>query len=250
MGLMLAGEGIVRERVQRIVYSPGLSDSGDLEAATKTIMATTEPGAADYTVAALGIAAPADSRLVVKQIGVRLIVTIDSFGGVPVGTTLNYRIKRGGTSIGTGALSTGGSIGQKVVVENVTVGTLTGNAQYDVNLWVDQGNCVVSQCQVQVGLGTDNTSWSAPVARCLTLTHSGFCSIQGLLQIQGSGTPNLRIGAADAAIDQAIYNVSGSNALIQVRELLTTGVDFFLVGTVANELVYITAVTIILRSEE
>ena len=82
MALKLAGEEIgIQEKIETIVYSPSVKDSGDLESATKTITATAEASGsanADYN-AVLTLPDPDDARLVVKRIAARLAVTIDSF---------------------------------------------------------------------------------------------------------------------------------------------------------------------------
>jgi hypothetical protein len=79
----------VKEKLETIVYQPGLQDSGDLEAGTKTITATAEASGtsnADYT-AILTLSKPSDARLAVQRICARLQVTIDS---VPSGDTDLY----------------------------------------------------------------------------------------------------------------------------------------------------------------
>ena len=80
-----------QEKVETILYSPGLQNSGDLEAATKTITALAEATGlanADYS-KALTLPKPADTRLELERIGSRLSVTIDSFS---VATILYCRV--------------------------------------------------------------------------------------------------------------------------------------------------------------
>ena len=72
-----------------IDYAPGLQDSGDLEAATTVITATSKQGTPDYQTT-LTLPMPADSELEVKNCALRLDVTIDSFGAET--TSLTYRV--------------------------------------------------------------------------------------------------------------------------------------------------------------
>jgi len=170
------------ETIEQILYAPGYQDSGDLEAATKSITATSEPGAADYS-AVLTLPAPSDARLVVTRLGVRLSVTIDSFAGG--GATLNYRLKRAGVSLGTGTLSTGGSTGNKIVCMDATAGTLTGAATYELYLWVNAGSCVVSVCEIwsTVGIGSQ-PNWGLD---CLRIDYVGMLTISAHVDRIGTG---------------------------------------------------------------
>ena len=70
-----------QEKIGLIEYLPYLENTGDLEAGTKTITATSEATGvanADYSMA-LTLSKPSDARLVVTRIAARLAVTIDSF---------------------------------------------------------------------------------------------------------------------------------------------------------------------------
>ena len=71
----------VSEKIESITYSPGLQDSGDLEAGTHTIVPTARPaiGAAQYS-SSKTLVAPTDSRLVVRKIAARLNVNIAGLG--------------------------------------------------------------------------------------------------------------------------------------------------------------------------
>jgi len=67
-------------------WAPSLIDTGDLEAATKTITATTEPGADDYSIAKT-LPKPIDSRITARIISALLDLTIDT---IPVDDTTLY----------------------------------------------------------------------------------------------------------------------------------------------------------------
>lgn len=179
--------------VENLVYSPDIQDSGDLEAATKTITVTAEAGTEDYSVA-LTIAAPASSKMAVTRLTTRLSVTIDSFTGA---TILNYRIKRGGTSIGTGTISTGSSTGNKLVVNDVTTGTLTGAATYTIFFWVDQiTNCIISVVELWVGVGVNGGA----DAQCLTIDDvDGLVNLGWNVVVQGTGNMELQVHSPKGA---------------------------------------------------
>ena len=121
-------------------------------------------------------------RLVVARIGVRLQVTIDSWAG---GTTLNYRIKRGAVSIANGTLEAAAGVGAKLAVCDVTGAGLTGAATYTVFLWVNAGSCVVSVCQLQVGVGT--TQSTSNILDCMSLTFAGWVTANASYRRVGTG---------------------------------------------------------------
>ena len=79
-----------RPTVEQFLINGQLADTGDLEAATKTITATSEGAVPDYTSgsivlnnAGVQFCTPADARLRVLRIATRLSVTIDSATGTP-----------------------------------------------------------------------------------------------------------------------------------------------------------------------
>ncbi|MFC1904358.1 hypothetical protein ACFLXT_01120 [Chloroflexota bacterium] len=92
MALKLAGEETgIQEKVESILYQPGLVDSGDLESGTHTIVPTSRPaiGSAQYS-ASLTLSKPADARLVVRRIAARLKVNI---AGLGTATTVNCAVR-------------------------------------------------------------------------------------------------------------------------------------------------------------
>ncbi len=234
-------------RIETISYAPGLQDSNDLEAGTKVINATGEPGTSDYS-ASLALPAPADSRLSVLRIGVRLQVTIDSWAGG--GTTLNYRIKRNGVSIGTGTLATGAATGARYAAHDVTTGPLTGAGSYEVFLWVNSGSCTVSVCRLWAGVGSCNAAWYG-VDQCLHLARqSGMITffIVSRCEPYGGGVTSVPCGGDH-------YNRSYLRATQENEPVLPTGswlIDdvfgLYLGSGVATNLAYLMQMTIIVSS--
>lgn len=170
-------------RIESITYTPGIQESGDLESATKNIIALTEPGSPDYSTTML-VPTPDDDRLQVLRLAVRLQVTVDSWMGG--GTILNYRIQRNGISVGTGTLTNTGATGDLIIAHDITepAGNLTGPSSYDIYLWVDTGDCVISGVKAWGGVGTNIVNPGNPFISCILLVFSGFCSPSVLADAQ------------------------------------------------------------------
>lgn len=227
------------------LYDPGLQDSTDLEAATKSITATSEPGAADYT-SALTIAAPSSPKLSVSRICVQLNVTIDSWAGA--GTTLNYRIKRGGTSIGTGTLEAAAGTGAKIVAHDVTSGTLTGEATYTVFLWVNADSCVISVCRIYVGVGHTGGGPDSS-GKCININHTGTISAVFTNNRQGSGTCSAGISFNSSQTWSNIQAVASNGTRFQLQRCIVDGNAYmWAYGTVTGDLNYITGIAVNFQS--
>ncbi|RJO62672.1 MAG: hypothetical protein C4542_02755 [Dehalococcoidia bacterium] len=188
-----------QERVEVLAYTPDIQNSGDLEAATKTVTATAKPGAADYS-ASLTIPAPSDARWLVKRAGVRLQITVDSIpAGHFYGSLYVNGVERKTFDL-TGT-------GDKPVVQDLTEGQFnigTANS-FGVYLWVDAGQAVVSLCQVWQAVGSTDTGFSFPF--CLQLLHKGFAQWMIETNRIGTGTGDLRIGQGDGC-RPSCYNTS------------------------------------------
>ncbi len=177
--------------LRQIYYNPGAAkDSGDLETSTKTISAGSEPGTADYSVQ-LTIPAPIFPEIAVLRMGVRLKVTIDSFGGG--GAVLNYRLRRNGTSIATGTVSTGGGTGDKLLVCDVVNPVLGSADTYTIFFWVDMGTCIISAVQLWAAPGT-TAMFYAPV---LSITYTGHMQVTGYGSRIGTGVFTIQVDTTD-----------------------------------------------------
>jgi hypothetical protein len=187
-----------QERVEVLAYTPDIQNSGDLEAATRTITATSKPGAADYS-ASLTIPAPSDARWQVKRAGIRLQLTVDSItAGHLYGALYVNGVERKTFDL-TGT-------GDKVVVQDLTEGQFnigTANS-FGVYLWVDAGQAVVSLCQIWQAVGSTDTGFSFPF--CLQLLHKGMAQWMIETNRIGTGTGDLRIGTGDCGIGMRMSN--------------------------------------------
>jgi hypothetical protein len=179
-----------QDRVEVLSYQPDMQTSGDLEPAARTVTATAKPGAPDYS-ASLTVPAPSDSRLLVKRVGVRFQLTIDSItAGHLYGSLYVNGVERKAFDL-TGA-------GDKFVVVDLVEGQFSvGNPNgYAVYLWVDSGQAAVSLCQLWQAVGTTDAGYSFPF--CLQLIHKGLVQWMFETNRVGTGTGDLRIGQGDS----------------------------------------------------
>lgn len=248
--LKLAGEFEVgREKIESIVLEFGAPNTGDLEAGTKTISATTEAsgvGNADYS-SSKTLPKPSDVRLEVKRICARLAVTIDSTNG---GFALQCRVYVDAQDADHRLFDvTWDNItGQYFEVIDLTSGTIfdllsDGSAHtFYFFFWSQYGGHIISQVQLWEGVGTYSTSRQL----VLQLSHEGFCYIYvRALQI-GSGSGQYTLFFKDQSLQR--YKADTSN---DGRDLLLIkDIDIKLKGTVATDLNYIDGVAINLRSEQ
>ncbi|MDO8688796.1 MAG: hypothetical protein Q7R39_02075 [Dehalococcoidia bacterium] len=169
--------------MERILYLPGLKDSGDIEAGTKTITAVAKPGSPDYTTS-LTTDAPSDARLAVTQMAARLQLTIDSMTAGHLYGELHVN----GVNRKTFDFT---STGAKLAAIDLSAGQFNvGSANtLEVYLWVDSGNAVVSLCQLWQAVGQQRTI--GPFA-CLEIHHSGFLQLGFWADRLGSGAITVR----------------------------------------------------------
>ena len=239
-----------QEKVETLVYKPDPQDSGDLEAGTKTITATSEAsglGNADYSTA-LTLTKPDDARLIVKRIAARLAVTIDSFD---TATNLYCRVYVDAQDADHRLFDEDwDSIGAKLNAVNTHSGAKAtifdllkdGSAHtFYFFFWVNQANnAVISLVQLWEGVGSCDTN---VVDSCLDLNFSGVASLKMHTGLKGTGATQKRI----APKDQKYYPW----ALGDVLHWVCRAGDFMqLWGSVATDLNYLAIVIINLRSEQ
>lgn len=244
----------VKEKLELISYQPGLQDTGDLEAATKTITATAEASGlanADYS-ASLTLSKPADARLVVKKICARLQVTIDT---IPSGDTNLYcrvYVDAQATANRLFDLSWN-STGAKLSAVDTHLANLStifdllkngSSHTFYFFFWkAGTGTGIIISCvQLWEGVGT-----CIPGAGTLVmlLTHTGGLSGFMIANKSGTGTVNSRV-----TFGNTVYYVYSGATEFAIPN--TFGIDFgFCVnGTVATDLNYVGLVLLNLRSEQ
>lgn len=175
-----------QEKIETITYDPELQDSGDLEAATKTITATSKPGTADYS-ANLTIPAP-PSRVVVTKLALRGNIHIDSFGGAPTATKLYCTVECNGVEkVSAKELTSAGA--DNFLAADLAADFNLGSAnELKVYLWADQGNAVISVCQLWLAWGSSAVGYGYTAVG--QLSFKGFVSLYCLLRSLGSGSAN------------------------------------------------------------
>lgn len=244
MALRLAGEDTgIQERVESIAYSIGLQDSGDLEATTKTITATTKPATPDYT-STLTIPAVPDNRLEVLRTAIRVQIDIDSFGSTPVATKLFCTVEVNGVEKLSAVEFT--AVGANLAAVDLTAGFNLGSANtLEVFLWVDQGEVVVSLAQLWMTVGTTLTSGRPTV---LKIRHSGLLALASRLKRVGTGTPILQLcPAATAWVTFA--EASGFNGILKAPAFVCiSGSLIVCYGTVTTDLNYVENIYLHFRS--
>lgn len=255
MALRLAGEEIgIQEKVEALTYSPNLQDSGDLEAGTKTITATSEAsglGNADYS-KALTLANPDDARLVIKRMGTRLAVTIDSFD---TATHLYCRVYVDAQDAdhrlfdedwdSTGAKLDATSIHS--ALKSTIFNLLKDGTEHTFYFffWIDQANnAIISLVQLWECVGSGNVNDSSAIA--LEVVHTGFLSFAAKLGLQGTGTAKARFRPVD---DIWVYYIEqNGEGRFALTSLLAKKEGFTIWTTLGTDISYLDHVWLNLRS--
>lgn len=256
--LKLAGEGLYRERLETIAYSPGLKDTGDLEAGTHTIVPTSRPatGSAQYS-AQLTLTAPPDARLAILRLATRLSVNIVSLGTathvycsvrVDVDDAGHELFSEDWTSTGAKLDAVDTHSGNKVTIFN----SLKDGAAHTFYFlfWAD----AASQAQIDVvelweGVGT---SVIASGAAPLEVVHTGWMALAANLVRVGTGTLSHALfnGSSGASTYVKTYTATGYITMHESQTMYPGKVTVGLLGTVATDLNYLSAMTAVLRSEQ
>lgn len=257
MALKLAGEEVgLQEKIENIVYKPGLQDSGDLESGTKVITATSEAsgvGNADYS-KSLTISKPDDARITIRSVASRLAVTIDSFDAA---THLYCRVYVDAQDADHRLFDMDwDSTGAKLAADNWTNGTIfdllpDGNPHMlYFFFWVNQANnAVISSVQLWEAVGWANITG---YGRGVKLTHRGFANLMITLGRVGTGTCSFRI-SPDSQSDSYFTDIKdgcGEYERIFVPCVLMYDTAYFRpsVTTVLTDLWYIRVIRVYLRS--
>lgn len=231
--------------IESVTGSFGVRNTGDLEAATKTITATSKPGTADYS-AALTLNAPSDARMAVKRIAARLNVVRDSGTSSNLYCTVSVDSADGSTN----KLLDGVDV-QAAALQgtNLTTGTIFdllkdgASHTFYFFFWVDAGDSVISLVQLWECVGT----YGSGAAVIMEITHTGLMSLSRWSDVIGSGTVTTRLYHDG----ETYYVLPGKTSYLPHTLSLFCCVTKLVVnytGTVATDLNYLTNVETILRS--
>lgn len=258
MALKLAGEEIgIQEKIETITYNPGLQDTGDLEAGTKTITATSKPGTADYS-KALTIASPGDARGIIRRIAARLSVTRDSGTSSNLYCTVAVDSADGSANRLFNAVDVQAAALQ---VANLTAGTVfdlltDGSAHtFYFFFWVNAGDSVISAVRLWEGVGNTTTTWH-PV---FTFEVAGLVGtiVKGRRAGSGSGThrvyngitPSGSVRVEKGQISGAAINY-GDVSLEGIYTTLVSGLTLVTHTAVDTDIMVIEESLIVIRSEQ
>lgn len=256
MALKLAGEGIgIQEKIELISYLPDIKNTGDLEAGTKTITATSEATGvanADYS-QALTLPKPSDGRLVITRVASRLAVTIDSMTAghlycrvyVDAQDAAHRLFDKDWTSPGAKLDAVDTHAGNLSTIFDL----LKDGAAHTFYFffWVDSGNVVISLVQLWEGVGSCGSSNNN---NCLRLLHTGLVDAYFGKYREGTGTPTILL-----SLDAATNWISWSTTVIYndsagiLRTMLLDSAYISCIGTVVTDLNYIIRIAFVLRSE-
>ena len=236
-----------QERIEQLAYSPGVQDTGDLEADIRTITATAEASGlanADYTIS-LTLPRPGWDILEVLRVASRLSVTIDSFDGathlycriyVDAQDTEHRLFDMDFTDTGEKLTAVDTYVEYKATIFNLLHDG--GAHTFYFFFWVDQANnAVISAVRLWEAVGTCSTSLNhIPLVQ---LTHTGLANFFARHIRIGSGSSEVylayEIGRYYAAPDNSGY--------LAIPSILFANTPIlYCRGTVATDLNYVHAV--------
>ena len=243
-----------QERIETLSYTCPLQDSGDLEAGTKTITATSEAsgvGSADYN-DALTLPKPDDARLTVERIASRLQVTIDSM----TAGHLYCRVYVDAQDAKHLLFDEDWDAAEaKLDAVDTLVGTLEpifdllgdGLAHtFYFFFWVDSGNAVISVTELWEAVGSCYTGTQREIIR---LNMQGIISLFCWGQRVGTGSTTLSL-ADPSALGLYFATETATVCRLIVASFLCKNDCFAMKGSVATDLNYISSLYINLRSEQ
>ena len=240
----------MQEKVETVYYQPGLHDSGNLEAGTKAITATSKPASPDYTA---GLTTPAvdDSRLKVLRLKQRLNVYIDSFGGTPEAIKLYYSVEVNGVERASGEFTSAGADNPACWVLTEGQFNLGSANQIDIFLWVDQGNATISACQLWQGIDSlANYDWQTE-GSVLRLKHRGFLVAGARARRVGTGNTTVSLQSKNITTKTSRFACVNGNSDVMTSGNLTLSDDevyLRICGSVDTDLRYLSDCTFVLRS--
>ena len=255
--LKLAGEGITRERIESIVYNPGLKTTNDLESGTHTIVPTARPGIASAQyLAQFTLPKPDDARLMVKRIAARLSVNIAGMG-TATHVYLSVRVdaddsdhelfSEDWTSVGSKLSAVDTHSGNKATIFNLLKDG--GAHTFYLLLWADVASqATVDLVQLWEGVGSSDITGGSP---CLEISHSGWLGVADNVGRQGTGTVNQCIFSGTVAIGQRLRTITTSQELAMADNMSLSydKVILSIFGTFATDLNYLDVIRVLLRSE-
>ena len=232
------------EKIETLLYSPGLQDSSDLETGTRVITAVSKPVAADYS-RVLTLAKPGDARLEITMIAARLQVTRDSGASGNLYCTVSVDSPNGSANLLFNGVDVQANPLQAVRIDTGAVFNLLSDGQphtFYFFLWVNAGNAVISLVQLWECIGSNNNNIYN--GNCLKINHSGLVQPSVNFGLLGSGTPGAVLWRPDLAnVRMSVSQYAMSNLM-----LVKDSISLSLTSTVDSSLCYISECYFILVS--
>ena len=249
-----------QEKIETLIYSPGLPTTGDKEAGTHTIVPTARPAIASAQYShSFALAKPDDARLVVQRIAARLNVNIAGLGTathvycsvrVDVDDADHELFNEDWTSVGNKLDAIDTHDTSKAVIFNL----LKDGAAHTFYFlfWADVASqATIDLVQLWEGVGSCSTGG---IVICITLTHKGFAWLGCRAGMQGTGTPYLSWHWADPIIAATFVAEWSGHAdytpNITPLCLIPEKAYLRVLGTVATDLNCALQVAIALRSQQ
>ena len=240
----------VSEKIETLTYTPGVPNSGDLEAGTHTIVPTSRPAIASAQYShSLTLSKPDDARLVVKRIASRLNVNIAGLGTathvycsvrVDVDDTDHELFNEDWTSIGDKLDAVDTHDTNKAVIFNL----LKDGAAHTFYFlfWADVASqATIDLVQLWEAVGSCNIS---PYSLgCLILDFVGLISFMTFPIRIGTGTVQFRLNTK--LFPGCCYSTTGS-----VLNFLCNRHPLCIYGSVATDLNYLHLIEVNIRSEQ
>ena len=233
------------EKIETLLYSPGLQDSGDLETGTRVITAVSKPLTADYS-RILTLPKPADARLEITMIAARLQVTRDSGASGNLYCTVSVDSPNGSANLLFNGADFQAIPLQAARIDSGALFNLLSDGQshtFYFFFWVNAGNAVISLVQLWEGVGSNNNNIYN--GNCLKINHSGLIQPAVNFNLLGSGTPGAVLWRPDLGnIRMGVSQYAMSNLM-----LVKDSISLSLTATVDSGLCYISESYFILSSE-
>ncbi len=248
MTLIMAGHH------ENLSYAPSVQDSGDLEAATKTITAVAEASGLankDYQVA-LTLPVSADARIVLLRIAARLAVTIDSITAGQLNCRVYVDAQDANHRLFDLSWTTTGAKLSAVDTHAGALATifaaLKNGAEHTFYFffWVDAGDAVLSLVELWEGVGSCDTGYWG--TECLQFNFTGFLRLDSFVTKTGTGTYFLVWTGPNGSGDRLCDEVSGAKVRIPLVPV-SESVRLRAGGSVATDLNYLSYVNFSLRSD-
>ncbi len=244
-----------QEKIDTIIYQPGVKDSGDLEAGTHTIVPTSRPpiASAQYS-KSLTLPKPGDARLVVKRIASRLSVNIAGLGtATHVCCSVRVDVDDADHELFSEDWTSTGSKLDAVDVHSANKSTIfdllkDGAAHtFYFLFWADAADqATIDVVQLWEGVGSCNTS-QGNASYGMQLNHQGLIAMSGYFAKVGSGTASFVVPNKENSWFELNDAMSGGHIRIPIQ---LWDNDYLMVfGTVATDLNYLDLLDIRLRSE-